>query len=154
MDGNKGRFSQMQFILFLVIGVAIAGNYLLERKPKNFDQLLGFEGNRVQAITYQYEKDEPKLIQNEVQIQEIVTFLDGYTYRYKKEEQGVEQEKLIDNQYRLKNVTFWEAEDKKTFMNFFDDEVSSGMTYYRIKDGSIEENRLLTLLEKDYASHP
>ena len=132
-----------KILILLIVMIGIWGWYINEHSPKNFQHLLGFRMDDVVEIHLVW-KDQPNSITDHYQIDQILSYLSSFKY-IKKTVQEISQDNLKNNKYNLKGVWFVKSKGKTTYMDFCKDEVRSGITYYYIPDGHIDENTLKTL---------
>lgn len=138
------------FVAAIVMGIIGGIGYQLSRyMPKTFEDTLGFRSEDIVELRYDYGKEEQIIITDRAIIENVVNYLDDFTYHLKKD-RVASQENLQSNSYRLDGPFFVGKNNQRRYMQFFGDEMQAWSDFYNIEGGIVKEDKLLQILEGSY----
>lgn len=143
-QNEKLAMGYLLIIVGLMIGIMC--QQVLKFTPKGFEDLLGCKIEKIKKIEYTYVQEEYGVIDDMNEINELLKYLDSFTYSRKKE-QETSSNNLQQNRYGLGFMYFIKENGKRVFMNFYGPELLVGTTFYKVEEGAIEEKVLLELLD-------
>lgn len=133
-------------IIIFTLSILACTFFIYSYLPKNFQSLLGSKNTSIVEIQLKW-KDHVDCISDPDKINQLLEYFNSFTY-IKKTSQEISQDNLQNNTYQLKGAWFINSNNQITYMDFFKNEVRSGVTYYYIPENYIDENTLQTILSK------
>lgn len=135
------------FVVVIVIGIIGGVGYQISRYlPKTFEDVLDFKSEDIVELCYLYGDEEQKVITDKVIIENLVNYLEGFTYHLKKQ-MVASQENLQSDSYKLEGVLFISQNHQTRYMSLRGYEIYSSPGFYSIEGGTVEEDKLMQILE-------
>ncbi|MGL4738377.1 MAG: hypothetical protein ACRCW2_13080 [Cellulosilyticaceae bacterium] len=143
-EHNK-KLAMGYMVVIVGVGLGMIVNLVSSYMPKGFEDLLGCKPEKITQIMYTYGQEGYGVIEGREQIDELLTYLESFTYRRKKE-QETSQTNLEENSYRLGLIHFVKSDGRMIYASFLGPELLVGTTFYEVEEGAIQEAVVLELL--------